>query len=212
MRSARPPAEVDDVGVLGENIAPFLYRLRGEHPNSYQALNRTLCSLVPSIESLNVDLDVKRGTLDILVRQGGVEFSSRVLSEGTLRIIALCAIAVNPWRGSLIAFEEPENGVHPRRIELIAHLLASMIEKDSPVQVIITTHSPSLCNSMLSMARAKPKEVGIFRVSRVDNSTQINRFRTDGPLFDAKDVIDALSANSDDGILEGLLMRGLVDA
>lgn len=73
-----------------------------------------------------MQLDERRGTLDILIRQGGVEYSSRVVSEGTLRVLALCAVAVNPWAGSLLAFEEPENGVHPRRLDLIARLLMSL--------------------------------------------------------------------------------------
>jgi predicted ATPase len=212
MRSAKPPAEVDDIGVLGENIAPFLYRLHSEHPKSFEALDRTLSALIPSIEQLNVDLDVKRGTLDIVVRQDGIDFSSRVLSEGTLRVIALCSIAVNPWRSSLIAFEEPENGVHPRRIELIADLLTSLIERDPPIQVIITTHSPTFCNSILRAARDKPSDVGLFQVNRSRTGSQLSRFDTAGPLFDKRDVLDALNTASDDGIFEKLLMRGLIDA
>ncbi len=45
MRSARPPADVRDIGVLGEDIAPFLYRLRAEKPKHFEAVKRTLRSL-----------------------------------------------------------------------------------------------------------------------------------------------------------------------
>ncbi len=64
--------------------------------------------------------------LDVMVKQGGVDYSTRVMSEGTLRVLALCAIALNPWGGSLITIEEPENGVQPQQIELITELLLSM--------------------------------------------------------------------------------------
>lgn len=101
MRSAKPPAEVSDIGVLGEYIAPFLYRLRAERPKHFEAIKRTLRSVVPSVEDLEVDLDKRRGTLDVLIRQDGTDFSSRIISEGTLRVLALCAIAVNPWGGFL---------------------------------------------------------------------------------------------------------------
>ena len=84
---------------------------------------------MPSIESLSVELDERRGTLNLTICQAGVEYSSRVLSEGTLRVLALSTIAVNPWGGSLLALEEPENGVHPRRLELIAQLLFSLAEQ-----------------------------------------------------------------------------------
>src|SRR4030042_1642376 len=104
-------------------------------------IKRTLRSLIPSVDDLVVDLDKQRGTLDIQIQQRGTKFSSRVISEGTLRVLALCTIAVNPWSGSLLAFEQPENGVHPRRIELIAQLLASLATEQKR-QVIVTTHSP----------------------------------------------------------------------
>jgi predicted ATPase len=97
MRSAKSPAEVSDIGVLGEDIAPFLYRLRAEHLKNFEAGKRTLRSVVPSIEDFEIDLDKRRGTLDILIRQNGIDFSSRIISEGTLRVLALCAIAANPW-------------------------------------------------------------------------------------------------------------------
>jgi hypothetical protein len=58
-----------------------------------------------------------------------------------LRVLALCAIAVNPWNGPLSAFEEPENGVHPRRLELIADLLTSLALEQGR-QLVVTSHSP----------------------------------------------------------------------
>ncbi len=103
-------------------------------------MKRNIRSLIPSVEDLNVDLDEKRGTLDIRVRQNQAEFSSRIVSEGTLRVLALCAIAANPWARGLVAFEEPENGVHPRRPELIAELLASLAI-DQQRRVSVTIHS-----------------------------------------------------------------------
>ena len=52
MRSARPPAEAYDIGVLGESIAPFLYRLRAENPKHFDAIKRTLRTLIPGVEDL----------------------------------------------------------------------------------------------------------------------------------------------------------------
>src|SRR5258708_38321341 len=123
MREPQPPREVKDIGPRGEWIAPFLYRLKESEAYSkyFRAIGRALRSAIPSIEGLDVDLDPRRGTLDILIRQNGAPFSSRVISEGTLRVLALCCIAGNPWPGELVAFEEPENGVHPRRIEVSAN-------------------------------------------------------------------------------------------
>ena len=163
MRTARPPADVQDIGLLGENIAPYLYRLRAEHPKHFAAVKRTLRSLIPSVDELGVDLDEKRGTLDIQVRQAGADFSSRIISEGTLRMLALCSIAANPWTKGLVAFEEPENGVHPRRLELIADLLVSLSIQQKR-QVVVTTHSALFCDAVLKKRRDTPDEIAMLNM------------------------------------------------
>ncbi len=210
MRAPRPPADVFDIGVHGEDIGPFLYKLRAEEPRRFQAVSRTLRSIVPSVESLTVHLDERRGTLDILIRQGGVEYSSRIVSEGTLRVLALCAIAVNPWGGSLLAFEEPENGVHPRRLDLIARLLLSLAS-DGRRQVIVTTHSPLFCDAVLKHASSAAGDVGLFNVRRVGQATAVEPFHATGPLFKDSEIAAALTSHTEDGLFENLLLRGLID-
>jgi predicted ATPase len=210
MRSARPPSDVRDIGVLGEDIAPFLYRLRAEQPKRFAAVSRTLRSLIPSVEDLTVDLDKKRGTLDIQVRQGGKEFSSRIVSEGTLRVLALCALTVNPWSGSLLAFEEPENGVHPRRLELIVQLLSSFAV-DPSRQVVVTTHSPLFCDAVLKLAKQQPKDVALLRVRHGVDGTEIVPFSVSAPLFKDLEIAEALTTGTEDGLFESLILRGMID-
>ncbi len=209
MRRAVPPSEVDDIGVFGEDIAPFLYRLRADSAKDFEAIRRTLRVLIPSVENISVDLDERRGTLDIMIRQNGVDFSSRVISEGTLRVLALCAVVVNPWSGSLIAFEEPENGVHPRRLELIAELLSSVVVNQKR-QLIVTTHSPLFCTAMLRKAREYPADIGLFTVRQIRGGTEIQRFETDGPLFQDMEIAGALTERGQNGVLEGLILRGML--
>ena len=211
MRASRPPADVQDIGVLGEDIAPFLYRLRADRPKHFDAVKRTLRTLIPSVEDLAVDLDKRRGTLDILVRQAGRDFSSRIISEGTLRVLALCAIGVNPWSGSVIAFEEPENGVHPRRLELIVELLCSLALEQGK-QIIVTTHSPLLCDAVLKRARTSiGGNISLLRVRQGPAETEIIPFDATGPLFQEAEVAQALTAGTEDGLFEGLILRGLLD-
>lgn len=210
MRAATPPSDVSDIGVLGRDIAPFLYKLRAEAPVRFEALKRALRSLVPSVEDVSVDLDVKRGTLDLTIRQDDVPYSSRIVSEGTLRVLALCAIAVNPWGGSLVAFEEPENGVHPRRIELIGELLLSLA-LDGQRQVVVTTHSPLFCDAILRRARQCEGAVGLFNVRREGRATVVTELDEKGPLFTDKEIREALTAGREDGLFEALLLRGFID-
>lgn len=177
MREPQPPREVADIGPRGEWIAPFLYRLKESDANRkfFLAIGRALRSAIPTVEDLDVDLDPRRGTLDILIRQDGTPYSSRVVSEGTLRVLALCCLAGNPWPGELIAFEEPENGVHPRRIEVVADLLARIAEQRRS-QVVVTTHSPTLIAAMLRRAQDTPDLVKLFRCSQRGRTTQVQEF------------------------------------
>ena len=210
MRAEESPADIYDIGIHGEYIASFLYKLRAEYPKHFDAVSRALRSIVPSVEGLTVELDERRGTLNLLIRQAGVEYSSRVLSEGTLRVLALCAITVNPWGGSLVALEEPENGVHPRRLELIAQLLLSLAEQPDR-QVVVTTHSPLFVDAILKAGRTPP-EVGLLNVRREEaEGTVIEPFDEIGPLWKQSQVDRALENPADDGAFENLLLRGLIN-
>jgi predicted ATPase len=210
MRSAKPPQAVTDIGVLGEDIAPFLYRLRSESPRHFETIKRTLRAVVPSVENMDVDLDKRRGTLDIVIRQSGRDFSSRIISEGTLRVLALCTIAANPWGGTLLAFEEPENGVHPRRIELITKLLVSLA-CDQRKQVIITTHSPLLCDFVLRETKSRHDQIALLNVQQSVKGTEIHPFDVTGPLFKDSEIAKALTSETEDGLFESLMLRGMLD-
>ncbi len=210
MRVPRAPADVFDVGAHGEDVAPFLNKLRAEKPQHFKAVVRTLRSIVPGVESLAVALDGRAGTLDILVREGGVDYPARVVSEGTLRVLALCAIALNPWAGSLLAIEEPENGVHPRRLDLVARLLMSLAT-DGRRQVIVTTHSPLFCDAVLKLAPPQPGSVGLFNVRRSGRATAVEPFDAAGSVIEDPEIAAMLTSQAERGLFEGLMMRGLID-
>jgi predicted ATPase len=212
MRRSVPPREVEDIGTLGEDIAPFLYRLTDpKFIKHFQAIERTLKTIIPSVDSLSVDLDEKRGTLDLQITQNGTPYNCRIISEGTLRVLALCCVAASPWPGELIAFEEPENGVHPRRLELVAQMIADMAI-DRARQVIVTSHSPLFCEKILSMKREYSKEISLIVVRQEKGKTYCRPFETSGELFKQKEIMAALSSPEEDGWFENLVLRGIVDA
>ncbi len=164
----------------------------------------------PPADVTDIGVFGERGILDLVFRQGATNYSSRVVSEGTLRVLGLCAIAVNPWGGSLLAFEEPENGVHPRRLELIAQLLTSLALEQGR-QVIVTTHSPLFCDVVLKQARErKSSDIALFNVVRIGQETRVKRFDAHGPLFDDPQIAEALASRGEDGVFESLLLRGLL--
>ncbi|MGA3190084.1 MAG: AAA family ATPase [Bryobacteraceae bacterium] len=74
----------------------------------------------------------------VLRFDGGLECPSWLLSDGTLRMLALTLPAFLPGQSALYMVEEPENGVHPHAIEIILKALAAIPR----AQVFIATHSP----------------------------------------------------------------------
>ncbi len=208
MRKPASPKEVQDIGLSGEDLAPFLYRLKW-HKEKFRAVERTLSMAIPSIEQVLVELNEKRGELDIQIIQEGTPYSSRIVSEGTLRVLALCAIANNPWPGNLIAFEEPENGVHPKRMELIINLLASIaLDESSNRQVIVTTHSPVFVSLAHRLQLEKPDKVGLFVCRGEDRESIIERFKpTPGPLFPDSEITAALETQDEDAVSQ-MMVRG----
>ena len=211
MRQDESPMDVTDIGIHGHNLAAFLYKLKATQPQSFDAIARVLRTIVPGVEAMDIELDERRGILDLQIRQDGTSYSSRVLSEGTLRLLAMCAIAVNPWAGSVVALEEPENGVHPRRIDVIARLLVSLSEREER-QVIVTTHSPLFVDAVLKLqSEDKVEGVGLFNVRLFEGKTFIKPFDPSGPLLKDQEIVNALGSPAEDAIFQGLVLRGLLD-
>ena len=214
MRRAQPPREVNDIGERGEHLVPFLHRLGAgeEHKKVLAAIIRGVRAVIPSIESLETALVRVRGEIDLRVRQDGIWMSSRVISEGTLRVIALCAMAANPFTSGLIAFEEPENGVHPRRIESITKILASAAQRR---QVVVTTHSPLVVGEVIRMLRSKELDeasVRLLHCSGGPDGTIVETFVPHGPLFDDRAIAQSLLSTDDDSLkIQAALTRGWLD-
>ncbi|WP_343700609.1 AAA family ATPase [Chitinophaga sp.] len=144
----------------GENLAAVLHRIDSTDPFLLKEISRRLNDLLPGIVDIKV-LDDKVGKQFVIqVRSSdGREFTSRVLSEGTLRLLTLCVFLYDPNHSGLLCFEEPENGVHPARMKLTAEILIDLVtnfenrNEDQQRQVIVNTHSPILVGDILAMNR-----------------------------------------------------------
>jgi len=146
----------DEITHNGANLASALYRMKMEDEYILVEISRQLIKFLPEYISVDVLNDEANKQFIIkLKHKDGKEFSSRVLSEGTLRLLALSIIQYDERHTGLLCFEEPENGIHPQRIKLMTELLynlsADFENKTTPLrQVIINTHSPILVREILN--------------------------------------------------------------
>ncbi len=149
----------DNITHTGQNLAAALHRIKNTDPSQLKQIIRRLNSLLPNIVSVDV-LDDKAGQQFVVnvETQDGRIFTSRVLSEGTLRLLTLCIFLYDFEFKGLLCFEEPENGIHPARIKLTTELLMDLvshfeIDEDHELrQVIVNTHSPVLVSECFNLS------------------------------------------------------------
>jgi predicted ATPase len=144
----------DVISSSGSNLAAALFRIKQLDNYSLVEISRKLNSFLPTFTDVNV-LDDRENNQFVIEVTGddGRKFSSRVLSEGTLRFLALCIFEQDDLHTGLLCFEEPENGIHPFRIKAMLQLLKDLsVDLEENVddnvlplrQVIVNTHSPAI--------------------------------------------------------------------
>ena len=202
MRAANPVKEVRHIGLMGEELAAFLNTVKAENPRQFSSIEKALHTLMPNIDGIEIDVS-DLGEVELRLKEGGVAIPARVLSEGTLRMLGLLALTGSDEHPALVGFEEPENGVHPRRIQLIAELLKTR-ESLKQSQYIVTTHSPILPDLL--------SDSSLFVVQRTDGQTRIAPFSTWGSLARDAHIGEALSEDQERSPISERILRGDFEA
>lgn len=185
MREEIPLREVSSLNALGTNIAAFFNSLKAANPQQFSAVEKALHQVIPSIDGIDVER-TNEGFVRLIIKEQGMPISARIASEGTLRVLALLAIA-NPLEPvSVVGYEEPENGVHPRRLAVVADLLRTAV-KQGETQFLVNTHSPVLPELLEPDTRST-----LLRCFREQRKTRFERFSTSGPLLREQELSDAL--------------------
>lgn len=197
----RRPAPVTASDVLdadGANLAAVLAQLKAEtvtdeRPNGVLAdIAIELNQLIPGVSWLDAALhEASREYRIELTMRDGLPFTSRVISDGTLRILALLTLLHDPRHRGLICFEEPENGVHPGRIKQLIQRLRDMvadpandsIEKGNPPplsQLLLNSHSPVVLSALVDASCQSVKGAVLFADTSVisDPERQERRRKT----------------------------------
>ena len=165
-------ADVNDNRYLrpdASNLSAFLYYLREKHETSYSLIRRTVQRVAPFFDDFQLEpqkLNPEKIRLEWRHKGSEAYFDAPALSDGTLRFIALATLFLQPesHRPSVILVDEPELGLHPYAITLLASLIKQASVK---TQVIISTQSPFLLDHF------QPEDVLV--ADRVDGGTQFTR-------------------------------------
>lgn len=130
------------------NLAAFLLLLKAQHPSHYQRILKTIRLVAPFFGDFHLrPLPDNEEQIELEWTEKGADipFKSYHLSDGTLRFICLTTVLMQPeaLQPETILIDEPELGLHPFAIHLLAGMMRSASKK---CQLIVSTQSPNLLN------------------------------------------------------------------
>lgn len=194
------------------NLISFLETLRDEYRENFYAIEEDLRKCIPEFkdirfQTVNSPSDDKR----TYKRWGLFSESSKIihwadeLSEGVLYFVALLCIVHQPEPPKLLLLEEPERGIHPRRIKEVMDFIFQLAE-EKDVQIIMTSHNEHVLNEFAET----PESVFIFDKDE-EGATQVKNLLTDviepSDEYSEKNGLDKIDFTSDIGEtwFEGLM-------
>ena len=169
-------ASINDNRVLrpdGSNLPAFLYYLRQKHNGAYNLIRGAVRQAAPFFNDFQLaprGLDESTIRLEWLHEGTDDYFDVSSLSDGTLRFIALATLLQQPQelRPSVILIDEPELGLHPYAITLLASLIK---QASTTSQVIVSTQSSLLLDHF------EPEDVLV--ADRVNGATELRRLNSE---------------------------------
>ena len=162
LRRPNPPSRVNGPGRDGGNLANFLHHFRKDEPKRYRLWLRHLREALPEIEDVRTrERPEDRHRCVVVHYRNGLQAPSWIVSEGTLRMLALTCLAYAPPFGGVCVIEGLENGIHPTALETVIQSLSSTYD----CQVLLATHSPLIATLV------EPEDILCFRHTPEEGTT-----------------------------------------
>jgi predicted ATPase len=149
------------------NLAAFLFSLKQTHPVVYQGIRGSIQMVAPFFDDFILrPVTTNPDTIRLEWRERGSDFPflAHHLSDGTLRFICLATVLLQPHPPSTILIDEPELGLHPYALNVLAGLTRKAAFR---TQLIVSTQSTHLVNQF--------ELNNLLIVNRRDNASFIER-------------------------------------
>ena len=163
----------------GSNMVAFLDFLSGEYKKIFENLQKDLSKCLPEFTDIYLKTVASPQNDQRTYRKWGLgiddddKYWSYDLSEGVLYFLALLCIVHQPNPPKLLLLEEPEKGIHPRRIKEVIDFIFQLAE-DKDIQVIMTTHSERVLDEFEDI----PEAVFVFDKDE-EGATQVKNLLKD---------------------------------
>jgi predicted ATPase len=150
------------------NIAAYLLSLKTKQQAVYELIRDTVRLIAPFFDDFVLRPDEKGGEekvrLEWMQKGSDFPFQPSQLSDGTLRFICLTTALLQPEPPATLVIDEPELGLHPHALEVLAGLLRKASQR---MQVVVSTQSAPL------LSQFEPADVVV--VSRNDGASEFRR-------------------------------------
>jgi predicted ATPase len=147
LRKASPPGQIRGFKPDGTNLPWVVDNLLRKSPERHKEWVKHLRTALPDLEDIQtVEREDDRHRYLTLQYTGNLKVPSWMVSDGTLRLLALALPAYLTDFQGVYLIEEPENGIHPKAMETAYQSLSSVYD----AQILLATHSPVI----LSMVEA----------------------------------------------------------
>jgi predicted ATPase len=127
------------------NIAPFLLRLKDKHTDTYREILDAVRLVMPFFDDFQLDMAEfgakQKVNLSWLQKGSDYPMQPYHFSDGSIRFICLATALMQPNPPSTIIIDEPELGLHPSAITILAELIQNASQR---TQLIVATQSPAL--------------------------------------------------------------------
>ncbi len=164
LRRPSPPQSPRSFLPDGSNLPWVVYELEQKHPEKLQEWIEHIRTALPDVRAIRtVERSEDRHRYFVLEYENGLTAPSWLVSDGTLRMLALTILAYLPDIQGIYLIEEPENGIHPKAVETVFQSLSSVYD----AQVLLATHSPVILSlthpgQLLCFARTATGETDII--------------------------------------------------
>lgn len=157
----------------GSNILQFLQFLYSRMPFEFEKLVDDFAKITTDFSRIRMP-DTQPGMFQLqLYDKFGLGYSKEDISEGVLYFLMLLCIVYQPVPPKLLLLEEPERGIHPRRIHEIMNFIFQLAE-EKDVQIILTTHNENVLNYFSN----RPESVFVFDKNE-EGATQVRNLKRD---------------------------------
>ncbi len=138
MRNPSPPGQSINFKTDGSNLPWVVDNLKKDSKRFNQWLEHIQTALPDVEDIITVERDEDRKRYIKIRYKSGMEVPSWLVSDGTLRLLALTIPAYLRELNGVFLIEEPENGIHPKAIESVYLSLSSVYK----AQILLASHSP----------------------------------------------------------------------